>query len=143
MTPMQITAAIPSITSAAALAAVQAAVSHGRSIGKSVVAAVVDVGGDLMACLRADGAYSASVGIARDKAYTAAVFGIATDELGKALSGNEILRQGIALRPGVILFAGGLPIIVDGEVAGAIGVSGGSEDDDHACARAGLAALGL
>ena len=79
---MQITAAIPSITSAAALAAVQAAVSHGRSIGKSVVAAVVDVGGDLMACLRADGAYSASVGIARDKAYTAAVFGIATDEFG-------------------------------------------------------------
>ena len=140
---MQITAAIPSITSAAALAAVQAAVSHGRSIGKSVVAAVVDVGGDLMACLRADGAYSASVGIARDKAYTAAVFGIATDEFGKALSGNEILGQGLALRPGVILFAGGLPIVVDGEVAGAIGVSGGSEDDDRACARAGLAALGL
>jgi uncharacterized protein GlcG (DUF336 family) len=140
---MQIVASIPSITSEAALAAVQAAVAHGRSIGKSVVAAVVDVGGDLMACLRADGAYSASVGIARDKAYTAATFGIASDELGKALSGNEILRDGIALRPGVILFAGGLPIVVDGEVAGAIGVSGGSEDDDRACAKAGLVALGI
>ncbi len=140
---MQIVASIPSITSAAALAAVQAAAAHGRSIGKSVVAAVVDVGGDLMACLRADGAYSASVGIARDKAYTAATFGIATDELGKALSGNPVLLDGIALRPGVILFAGGLPIIVDGEVAGAIGVSGGSEDDDRNCAKAGLAALGI
>jgi uncharacterized protein GlcG (DUF336 family) len=140
---MQIVASIPSITSAAALAATQAAVAHGRSIGKSVVAAVVDVGGDLMACLRADGAYAASIGIARDKAYTAAVFGVATDELGRALSGNEILREGIALRPGVILFAGGLPIVVDGEVAGAVGVSGGSEDDDRACAKAGLAALGI
>ena len=104
---MQIVASIPSITSAAALAATQAAVAHGRSIGKSVVAAVVDVGGDLMACLRADGAYAASIGIARDKAYTAAVFGVATDELGRALSGNEILREGIALRPGVILFGRG------------------------------------
>lgn len=140
---MQITASIPSVTSAAALAAVQAAVAHGRSIGKVVVAAVVDVGGDLMACLRADGAYSASVGIARDKAYTAAVFRVATDELGRALGTNETLREGIALRPGVILFAGGLPIVVDGEVAGAIGVSGGSEEDDRACARAGLGALGI
>ena len=61
---------------------------------------------------------SASVGIARDKAYTAATFGVATDDLGKALSSSEILRDGIALRPGVILFAGGLPIVVDGEVAG-------------------------
>jgi uncharacterized protein GlcG (DUF336 family) len=140
---MQIVASIPSVTSAAALAAAEAAVAYGRSIGKSVVAAVVDVGGDLMACLRADGAYAASIGIARDKAYTAAVFGVATDELGRALNGNEILREGIALRPGVILFAGGLPIVVDGEVAGAVGVSGGSEDDDRACANAGLAALGI
>jgi uncharacterized protein GlcG (DUF336 family) len=140
---MQIVASIPSVTSSAALAAAQAAVAHGRSIGKSVVAAVVDVGGELMACLRADGAYAASIGIARDKAYTAAVFGVATDELGRALNGNEILREGIALRPGVILFAGGLPIVVDGEVAGAVGVSGGSEEDDRACAKAGLAALGI
>ena len=108
-----------------------------------MVAAVVDVGGDVMACLRADGAYAASVGIARDKAYTAATFGVATDDLGKALSSNEVLQNGIALRPGVILFAGGLPIVVDGEVAGAIGVSGGSEDDDRACAKAGLTALGI
>jgi uncharacterized protein GlcG (DUF336 family) len=140
---MQITNSLPSITSAAALAAVQAAVSQGRSIGKSVVAAVVDVGGDLMACLRADGAYSASVGIAQDKAYTASVFGAATDALSQALSVNPTLHQGISLRPGVVLFAGGLPIVADGKVIGGVGVSGGSEEDDRACARAGLAALGL
>ncbi len=140
---MQIAALTPSITSAAALAAVQAAVEHGRAMGKAVVAAVVDGGGDLMACLRADGAFSVSIGIARDKAYTAAVFGVASHELGQTLSSSAILRDGIAMRPGVILFAGGLPISVDGAVAGAIGVSGGSEDDDLACAKAGLIALGL
>lgn len=80
---MQITNSLPSITSAAALVAVQAGVAHGRSIGKSVVAAVVDVGGVLMACLRADGAYSPSVGIAQDKAYTAVVFGASTDALSR------------------------------------------------------------
>lgn len=130
-----------SISSAAALAAVQAAVEHGRSIGKAVVAAVVDVGGDLMASLRADRAFAASVGIAKDKAYTAAVFGVATDELGKALSANETLREGLALRPGVVLFAGGVPIFEGGDLIGAIGVSGGSEDDDLACAKAGISAL--
>lgn len=129
------------ISSAAAQAAVEAAVAHGRSLGKAVVATVTDPGGDLMACLRADGAYAASIGIARDKAYTAAVFGVASDDLGKALSGNELLRDGIALRPGVVLFGGGVPIFVNGHVVGAIGVSGGSEDDDRACAKAGVAAL--
>ncbi len=140
---MQITNSLPSITSAAALAAVQAAVAHGLSIGKSVVAAVVDVGGDLMASLRADGAYSASVSIAQDKAYTAAVFGAATDTLSQALSANPALHQGISLRPGVVLFAGGLPIVAEGKVIGGIGVSGGSEEDDRACARAGLSVLGI
>ena len=140
---MQISNSLPSVTSAAALEAVQAALAHGLSIGKSVVAAVVDVGGDLMACLRADGAYSASVGIAQDKAYTAAVFGAATDALSQAFCANPALHQGISLRSGVVLFAGGLPIITEGKICGGIGVSGGSEEDDRVCARAGLAALGL
>jgi len=138
---MKISVPRNSISSAAALAAVEAAVAHGCSIGKAVVAAVVDVGGDLMASLRADGAFAASVGIAKDKAYTAAVFGVATDDLGKALSANETLREGIALRPGVVLFAGGVPILEGVEVIGAIGVSGGSEDEDRACAKAGISAL--
>src|SRR5450631_4455003 len=138
---MRISVSRRSISSAAALAAVEAAVAHGRSIGKSVVAAVVDVGGDLMASLRADGAFAASVGIAKDKAYTAAVFGVATGEFGKSLSANATLREGIALRPGVVLFGGGAPIVEEGDLIGGIGVSGGSEEDDQACAAAGIAAL--
>jgi len=140
---MKISVPREAISSAAASAAVAAGVAHGLSLGKAVVAAVVDTGGDLMACVRADGAFAASVGIARDKAYTAAVFGTATDDLGAALSGSPLLREGIALRPGVVLFGGGFPIVSEGRVIGGVGVSGGSEDDDRACARAALAALGL
>jgi uncharacterized protein GlcG (DUF336 family) len=138
---MRISTTRETITSEAALAAVVAAVAHGRSLGVAVVAAVVDAGGDLLACVRADGAYPASVGIARDKAYTATVFRAATDEFGKALSSNLLLAAGISQRPGVVLFGGGLPIISGDRVIGAIGVSGGSEENDRACAAAGRAVL--
>jgi len=140
---MQVSVTRNTISSAAAQAAVDAAIARGRQDGKAVVAAIVDIGGELMALLRADGAFAASVTIARDKAYTSAVFGLASDQLGEALSSSEILRDGIALRPNVVLFGGGFPIVSDGQVIGGIGVSGGSEDDDRACAKAGLAALGL
>ena len=131
------------VSSAAALRAVEAAVEKGRQRGVAVVAAVVDIGGDLMALLRADGAYSASVTIAKDKAYTSAVFGAPTDALSNALKENPVLHHGIDIRPGVALFGGGQPIVEDGAVIGAIGVSGGSEDDDRECAKAGAsAALG-
>ena len=92
------------IRSSAALEAVEAAVAKGRERGVAVVAAVADIAGDLIACLRADGAFSASVTIARDKAYTAAVFGASTDDLSNALKDNPTVHQGIALRPGVVLF---------------------------------------
>jgi len=130
------------LSSAAAFKAVEAAVAFGRARGRAVVAAAVDASGDLLALLRADGAFTASVGIAKDKAYTAAVFGLSTDDLSNALIANPVVHSGIAARPGVVLFGGGLPIVEDGRVIGAIGVSGGSEDDDRDCAKAGAAALG-
>lgn len=140
---MEIAISRRSIAAAAALAAAEAAVARGRAMDKAVVSAVVDASGDLVALLRADGAFKASIAIARNKAYTAAVFGASTDDLSAALSANPTLHHGIAIQPGVILFGGGLPIVIDGDVIGGIGVSGGSEDDDRACARAGLAALDL
>mgnify|MGYP001058666919 CR=1 FL=1 len=130
---MTISRSIETITVSAARVAVEAALARGAERGVAVVAAVVDVGGALVACLRADGAFAASVDIARDKAWTAATFGASTDALCEALAPREVLREGIALRPGVVA----------GRVVGGIGVSGGSEDDDRACAAAGLAALGL
>ncbi len=140
---MTLTRALASITVSAAKDAVEAALTRGRARGVAVVATVVDAGGALVASLRDDGAFAASVDIARDKAWTAATFGASTDGLCEALAAREVLREGIALRPGVVLFGGGVPIVVDGRVVGGLGVSGGSEDDDRACAAAGLAALGL
>lgn len=140
---MQVSLLRRSVTADAGHAAVAAAVVHGAAMGKAVVAAVVDASGDLVALLRADGAYKASVGIAQDKAHTAAVFGTATDAFGAALAANMTVHQGLSLRPGVVLFGGGLPIVQDGTLIGGIGVSGGSEEDDRVCASAGLKALGL
>jgi len=140
---MTITRALASITVSAAKTAVEAALACGRARGVAVVATVVDAGGALVAALRDDGAFAASVDISRDKAWTAATFGASTDALCEALAPREVLREGIALRPGVVLFGGGAPIVVDGRVVGGIGISGGSEDDDRACAAAGLVALGV
>ncbi|WP_041368730.1 GlcG/HbpS family heme-binding protein [Methylocella silvestris] len=139
---MKIAISRMSIAAAAAYVAVEAAVAHAGAVDQAIVAAVADASGDLVALLRADGAFKASVGIAQDKAYTAAVFGVSTDALSDDLGANPSLHLGIALRPGVVLFAGGLPIVIDGQVIGGIGVSGGSEAEDRACAEAGLAALG-
>lgn len=140
---MAITRSLTTLSSTAALKAVEAAVACGLARGAAVVATVVDVGGHVLAVLRADGAFLASLEISRDKAWTAAGFGMTTDRLAEAIAHREVLREGIALRAGVVLFGGGVPIVVDGTTVGAIGVSGGSEDDDRACAAAGLAALCL
>lgn len=140
--PLQVARRQDCITLAAAQVAASAAIAEGARRGVPVVACVVDAGGDIVACLRADGAFSASVSIARDKAYTASVFGLGTDALCAAVSTRDVLRNGIAARPGVILFGGGLPVTHGGAVIGGIGVSGGSEDDDRACAQAGLDAIG-
>lgn len=132
-----------SISSKAALAAVTAAVESGRSLKCNVVAAVVDCGGNLLACLRADGAFLHSIAIAQDKAYTAAGFGIATSALYEAVKEPAALRDGIMHRDRLVVFGGGFPIRADGQIIGGIGVSGGSEEQDSLCAQAGLAAIGF
>ena len=140
---MQIEFTRASISSEAAFAAVGAAVEHGRSLGKPMVAAIVDASGDTVALLRADGAFKASITISQDKAYTAAVFGASTDALAAAFAGKPVLQQGLALRPNVVLFGGGSPIVSNGKVIGGVGVSGGSEEEDRTCAQIALAKLGL
>ncbi|MGB0747544.1 MAG: GlcG/HbpS family heme-binding protein [Magnetospiraceae bacterium] len=140
---MQATISSESISSAAAQAAVAAAVAKGLEIGCRMNASVVDVGGNLLAFLRADGAFLPSIGISQDKAFTAAGFGMATETLYQAVKEPQVLCDGIAARPGVVLFGGGHPIVKDGKVVGGIGCSGGSEEQDSICALAGLEAIGL
>ncbi|OWQ92777.1 hypothetical protein CDQ92_19305 [Sphingopyxis bauzanensis] len=122
--------------------AVSTAVAKGEEAGCPVVAAVIGGGGELVALLRASGAPFPSSRIAQDKAYTAASFRVSTPEVYQMVSGNPALSIGITVQPGIVMFGGGLPIVIDGEFAGAIGVSGGSEELDIACANAGLSAIG-
>jgi uncharacterized protein GlcG (DUF336 family) len=112
--------------------------------GACVNVAVVDAGGLLAAFLRMPGAPLHSVDIAIDKAYTAVSFGLPTHQWAEALQGHSAaVREGIVLRPRFVAFGGGLPIVEAGQRIGAIGVSGGSEEQDQSIAQAGLAALGL
>lgn len=131
------------IGTTAAHAAVAAAVGHARTLGIAINVAVTDGSGTLMAFLRMNGAFLHSVDIAIDKAYTAASFGFPTSKWGGVIGDDELLRIGLNQRQRLVLFGGGLPLVENGRRIGGIGVSGGSAEQDEACAAAGLAALGL
>ena len=93
--------------------------------------------------LRRDGKYITSESIAIDKAYTAASFGFPTGQWLEVIGDNPRLHAGLTTRPRLVVLGGGLPMVADGRCIGGVGVSGGSEEQDEACARAALAALGL
>jgi uncharacterized protein GlcG (DUF336 family) len=113
-------------------------------MGVCINVAVVDASGVLAAFLRMPGAPLHSVDIAIDKAYTAVSFGLATSQWQEALQQHSAaVRDGLVRRPRFVAFGGGLPLMETGQRIGGIGVSGGSEQQDEVCARAGLAALGL
>lgn len=141
---MQITHSLSVIGWDGASTAARAAVLHAHSLGIRINVAVVDSGGNLAAFLRMPEAFLHSIDIAIDKAYTAASFGLPTSQWHAALQQHSAaVREGIVRRPRFVGFGGGLPIVEAGERIGGIGVSGSSEEQDEACAQAGLAAIGL
>ena len=131
------------ITAEAASAACRAALAQAVARGIRINVAVTDASGTLMAFLRMPGAFLHSIDIAIDKAYTAASFGFPTSAWGPAVATDELLRIGLNQRPRLVMFGGGLPIVEAGVRIGGIGVSGGSADEDEACAAAGIDALNL
>ena len=142
---MSLALSVPSsvITASAASLACQAAIAHAEALGIRINVAVTDASGTLAAFLRMPHAFLHSIDIAIDKAYTAASFGFPTSQWPQILASDEALRLGLPLRPRLVVFGGGLPIVSSGVRLGGIGVSGGSAEQDEACARAGLQALGL
>lgn len=140
---MALTVDEPQIHWRAAAEAVAAAVQKAEDLGLKINAAVVDRGGNLLAFQRMNGAFLHSIGIAIDKAYTAVGFGFPTSGWMDEIADIPQLREGIVHRDRLVIFGGGLPIVSEERVIGAIGVSGGSEAQDEACARAGLQVLGL
>ncbi|MDR1968901.1 MAG: heme-binding protein [Burkholderiaceae bacterium] len=129
------------ITAEAAARAVQAAVAHASASGLRINVAVTDASGVLAAFLRMPGAFLHSIDIAIDKAYTAASFGFPTSQWKELLDSDPALRIGMPHRSRLVVFGGGLPIVVNGERLGGIGVSGGSAEQDAECAQAGIDAL--
>lgn len=127
----------------AASQALAATVSHAKQMGISINVAITDSSGTLAGFLRMPGAFLHSIDIAIDKAYTAASFGFPTSQWMKILEGDAALKAGLPLRPRLVIFGGGLPIVEKGVRIGGIGVSGGSAEQDEECARAGLKAIGL
>jgi glc operon protein GlcG len=107
--------------------------------------AVVDDGANLVAFERMDGAYLGSIVTAQHKAVNSANFPISTRRFGELAFGKEGkpgILPGIANFPGIVTFAGGLPIMTANNVQiGAIGVSGGTSDQDEQCAQAGIDAV--
>lgn len=123
--------------------ACQAAIAKAEALGIRINVAVTDASGTLAGFLRMPNAFLHSIDIAIDKAYTAASFGFPTSQWPQLLAADEALKLGLPLRPRLVVFGGGLPVRADGALIGGIGVSGGSAEQDEACARAGLDALGL
>lgn len=131
------------LTLAAARRVVHAALDTGRSLGVPLAVAVVDSGDQLVAFERMDGADLVSVRLSRDKAYTALVNRMPTADLGPMVQpGTEFYGYDSVAGGRMIVFAGGLPLERHGVLVGAVGVSGGSADQDAAAATAGARAFG-
>jgi uncharacterized protein GlcG (DUF336 family) len=118
--------------------ALAAAAAEARQQGWRVSIAVVDPAGELVAFLRLDGAPYSSVDIARAKARTAARFRRPTRGLDSSLSAGRLAILGLE---GATPVEGGVPILVRGEVVGAVGVSGVTSAQDAQVAQAGAAAV--
>jgi uncharacterized protein GlcG (DUF336 family) len=121
---------------------IAAAEKKSREINQPMNVAVVDEGGNLVAHIRMDGAWIGSIDISQKKAYTSRAFDISTKDLaGHSQSGGQFFGIHASNNGKIMIFAGGIPLKRNGKVVGAIGVSGGSGDQDHAVAEAGVVAF--
>jgi uncharacterized protein GlcG (DUF336 family) len=118
---------------------VSAAVAKARELGVSENVVILDDGGNLKAFSRMDGTPIPTIEIAQNKAYTA-LFGVSTQDFFDFIQSDPSLLAGIPTLARVAAWGGGFPIEVNGELVGAIGVSGApAVQNDVDCARAALA----
>lgn len=130
----------PAITLEQALKIVAGAEAEARKNSWPMAIAILDSGGQLVALHRLDNTQFGSVELARQKAWTAVAFRRPTKAFQDTVAGGGVGLRTLAIE-GVVPIEGGLPILVDGKVAGAIGISGGTSDQDGQAAAAGVAAL--
>jgi len=133
------TVTVPALSSAQARRAAETVASECGRRGVSPVCAVVDAGGDLIYIWRPDGAQMASVEVATDKARTAAIYRRPSKDFEDQASGGRASALHLAR---AVPLQGGVPILRDGHVIGAVGVSGASSaDEDQELAAMGAGAV--
>ena len=121
---------------------IQAGEKKAQEIGQPMNIAVVDAGANLVAFERMEGAWIGSIDIAMNKAFTSRAFDIETKALAEhSQSGKQFFGIHVSNHGRIMVFAGGVPLKKHGEVVGAVGVSGGSGEQDHAVAEAAAAAF--
>jgi uncharacterized protein GlcG (DUF336 family) len=121
---------------------IAAAEKKAQEIGQPMNVAIADEGGNLVAHIRMDGAWMGSIDISINKAFTARAFDISTKDLASnSQSGQQFFGIHVSNHGKIMIFAGGIPLKRDGKVVGAIGVSGGTGEQDHTVAEAGAAAF--
>ncbi len=130
------------VTLERATAVIEAARRKAEEIGVAQNIAVVDAGNNLVAFAHMDGAWLGSIDIAQNKAYTARAFDMETKTLGKmAQSGEPLFGIHTSNDLKIIIFAGGIPLKAGGTVVGAVGVSGGTVEQDQEVAETGAEAF--
>jgi uncharacterized protein GlcG (DUF336 family) len=128
---------VPELDDAEADRVIQAALEQARQLAIKVSAALVDSGGQLKRFARMDGAEIAGVTLAPQKAFSAVANSADTDELGRqAQPGGDLYGIEAASGGAFTVVGGGVLIRSDGQIAGAVGVSGGTAAEDRACAQA-------
>ena len=121
---------------------IAAAEKKADEIGQPMNIAVADEGGNIVAHVRMDHAWIGSIDISMKKAYTSRAFDITTKDLAdNSQSGQQFFGIHASNDGKIMIFAGGVPLKRDGKVVGALGVSGGSGEQDHTVAEAGAEAF--
>ena len=133
---------VKQITLKTAKLMIEKAIIKAEEIEVPVVVSIVDAGGNLLAMERMDDAFVTSIDIANNKAFTSWALRCGTNEMSEVIQpGESLYGLNLTNDARIICFGGGFPIVMEGQVIGAIGVSGGSVDQDMAIAKAGLEIL--
>lgn len=134
-----------SIDAASAKKMIAAAEEAATKANAKVGISVVDANGDLVASLRLDGASSQGVSSSQGKARAALLFGLPTKEIQDYIAAGKPVPANVTIPPRgaleLVVNQGGLPIVKDGKVIGAIGVGGAASSDDERFAQAGIDAV--
>jgi uncharacterized protein GlcG (DUF336 family) len=129
------------INSSEAQKILQAAQAKAQQMGVKVSISVVDGRGDLLTMVRLDGASWRTALISKGKAYASANFGVASADLTARATSPVMQSFMLQVRGEAVLAQGAVPVLRNGQVAGAVGVSGAKSEEDEEIAKAGIAAL--